>query len=87
MYDAQGGTHTVTAQFTRTSNNAPTPPAEPTSTWSVQMIGEDDGDPLTPLPTIGPAVDIDMVGGKVDPTLLKNRVRSRSATTWSTCRT
>jgi flagellar hook protein FlgE len=62
VFDEQGGTHTVTAHFTRTQlDNAVDPPI---STWRVQLLGEDDGDPLTPLPTVGAPVDVQFQNGK-----------------------
>ncbi|WP_433792354.1 flagellar hook protein FlgE [Actinoplanes sp. CA-252034] len=62
VFDEQGGTHTVTAKFTRTAmDNTQDPPI---STWRVQLLGEDDGDPLTPLPLVGPSVDVQFQNGK-----------------------
>ncbi|MDI6103946.1 flagellar hook protein FlgE [Actinoplanes sp. NEAU-A12] len=53
VYDAQGGTHTVTAKFTRTANdNAPVAPAKPTSTWKMELFAEGaDINTATPIAT------------------------------------
>jgi flagellar hook protein FlgE len=42
VYDAQGATHTVTAELTRSSNTNTTPSS---STWDIKLIGED-GNPI-----------------------------------------
>ncbi|GIE80073.1 flagellar hook protein FlgE [Actinoplanes philippinensis] len=69
VYDDQGGTHTVTAKFTRTANdNAPTPPTEPTSAWRVEIFDENN----VSLTTGTNPQTVNLVSGKVDPTQLDN---------------
>jgi flagellar hook protein FlgE len=62
VFDEQGGTHTITAHFTRIAVNNTLDP--PISNWRVQLLGEDDGDPLTPLPTLGNFVELQFQNGK-----------------------
>jgi flagellar hook protein FlgE len=62
VFDEQGGTQTVTAQFTRTGVNNTVDP--PISSWRVQLLGEDDGDPTTPLPPVGDPVTLQFQNGK-----------------------
>jgi flagellar hook protein FlgE len=55
VYDDQGATHTVTAQFARSANAATASP--PTSTWAVTLLAEDGS-------TLDGPTDLDFSGGK-----------------------
>jgi flagellar hook protein FlgE len=55
VFDDQGATHTVTAQFARTANAATASP--PTSTWAVTLLAEDGS-------TLDGPTDLDFSGGK-----------------------
>ncbi|BBH64974.1 flagellar hook protein FlgE [Actinoplanes sp. OR16] len=55
VYDDQGATHTVTAEFSRSANAATATP--PTSTWAVTLLGEDGS-------TIDGPTDLEFSAGK-----------------------
>ncbi|BCJ43128.1 flagellar hook protein FlgE [Actinoplanes ianthinogenes] len=73
VFDAQGGTHTVTAKFTRTANDN----AANSSDWRVDLYAEgvDPSDPASP--TIGSVPSLTFTNGKAyeaDGTTLKNSI-------------
>lgn len=61
VFDDQGATHTVTAQFARSANSPTANP--PTSTWAVTLVGEDGA-------TVDGPTNLEFSGGK--PVLTSN---------------
>jgi len=71
VYDSQGQTHTVTAEFSRTAFDNTS--GATSSTWGVKLLGED-GNEITPAGTLS------MKDGKADPSMVDDVTKKATMT-------